>query len=282
MNSVNPMNGEGLLTAKLDRLINILKSMESAVIAYSGGVDSTFLLKAAVFSRIKVLAVTGLSPTISEQDFQDAGKLAEVLGVPHRVIETAELDNDEFVKNPPDRCYHCKTELFGRLRFVAESGGYRFVLDGSNLDDLDDWRPGRRAAAELAVRSPLIEARMRKKDVRELSRTFGLPTWDKPSSPCLSSRFPYGEPITLDALKRVESAEGFLKSLGFREFRVRHHGDTARIEIMEEDMPWMLDPGIRNSVAKKLKALGYRFITIDLEGFRSGRMNEGKLKEGGG
>lgn len=256
--------------------------MESAVIAYSGGVDSTFLLKAAAFSGIRLMAVTGFSSTMPEQDLRDAGKFAEALGVPHKVIETAELDNDDFVKNPPDRCYHCKIELFGRLRLIAESEGYRFVLDGSNLDDLDDWRPGRRAAAALDVRSPLIEARMRKQDIRELSRALGLPTWDKPSSPCLSSRFPYGERITLDGLKRVESAESFLRSLGFREFRVRHHGDTARIEIREEDMPVMLDPGVRTSVAEKLKALGYKFITLDLEGFRSGRMNEGKAKEGGG
>jgi len=217
--------------------------------------------------------VTGVSPTMPGQDFLDAREAAQLIGVPHRMIETSEIDKDDFRKNPPDRCYYCKSELFGRLRGIADAEGYRHVIDGSNLDDLDDWRPGRKAASEYRVRSPLVEAGLRKQDIRTLSRELDLPTWDKPSSPCLSSRFPYGEPITVDALKRVESAEEFLRSLGFRELRVRHHGDTARIELREEDISEMLRPEIRMLVTEKLRVLGYRFVTLDLEGFRSGKLN---------
>ncbi len=262
------------LTSQLGRLINILKEMESAVIAYSGGVDSTFLLKVAVLCGIRTVAVTGVSRTLPQQDLLDAKEGAVALRVPHMVVETSELEIDEFIKNPPDRCFHCKNELFGKLKDIAVSGGYRFVLDGSNLDDLDDRRPGRKAALEHRVRSPLIEAGMRKDDIRHFSRDLNLPTWNKPSSPCLSSRFPYGEPITIEALTRVESAEKFLKSLGFQEFRVRHHGDTARIEMKEEDINKMVTTEIRRSIAEKLRSLGYTFITLDLEGFRSGRLNE--------
>jgi uncharacterized protein len=247
--------------------------MESAVIAFSGGVDSTFLVKAAALSGIRALAVTGFSPTMPEQDLQDAEEMARSIGIPHRVIESAELEIDDFRKNPPDRCFHCKNELFGRLREIAVSEGYRFVLDGSNLDDLGDWRPGRRAAREHGVRSPLVEAGLAKEDIRSLSRELDLPTWDKPSSPCLSSRFPYGEPITREALKRVEAAERFLRSCGFREIRVRHYGDTAKIEVKEDDIPEMLKPEIRIPVIGKLRALGYTTITLDLEGFRSGKLN---------
>jgi uncharacterized protein len=258
----------------LDRLVAILRRMESAVIAYSGGVDSTFLLKAAALSGIRLLAVTGVSPTMPRQDRMDAEEMARTLGIPHTLIETSELEKEDFRKNPPDRCFHCKSELFSKLGCIAESGGYRYVLDGSNLDDLDDWRPGRRAALAYRVRSPLIEAGLRKQDVRDLSRALDLPTWDKPSSPCLSSRFPYGETITAEALARVESAEKVLRSFGFREFRVRHHGETARIEMREADIPRFLDSGIRVPVTTQLRALGYRFVTLDLEGFRSGRLNE--------
>lgn len=262
------------MTTPLNRLITILREMESAVIAYSGGVDSSFLLKAAALSGIRLMAVTGVSPTIPRQDFMDAKEMANTLGVPHTIIETSELEKEDFRKNPPDRCFHCKSELFAKLGCIAASEGYRYVLDGSNLDDLNDWRPGRKAALAHGVRSPLIEAGLRKQEIRELSLGLNLPTWNKPSSPCLSSRFPYGEPITAEALSRVESAEDILRSFGFREFRVRHHGETARLEIQEADIARFLDPAIRVPVTRRLRALGYRYITLDLEGFRSGRLNE--------
>lgn len=261
-------------TEKLKNLITILNKIESAVVAYSGGVDSTFLLKAASLSGIRTIAVTGFSPTMPKDDLEEAKKMAEVIGVPHMIIGTSELGIDDFRKNSSDRCFHCKNELFGRLKDVAELEGYRFVLDGSNLDDLDDWRPGRNAAIKHGIRSPLMEAGLGKKDIRGLSLELNLSTWDKPSSPCLSSRFPYGEPITVEALELVESAEKFLRSFGFREFRVRHLGDTARIEVKEEDIPRILIPQIRIPVTEKLRALGYKFITLDLEGFRSGKLNE--------
>jgi len=263
--------------SRMDRLISILKEMGSAVIAFSGGVDSTFLLKAAALSGMKALAVTGNSPTMPEHDLLDAKAAARAIGFPHMVIETSEMEKDDFRKNPPDRCFHCKSELFGRLREIAESEGYAYLLDGSNLDDADDWRPGRRAALEIGVRSPLMDAGLRKRDIRDLSRALGLCTWDKPSSPCLSSRFPYGESITVEALKRVEEAEKFLKSFGFRELRVRHHGDVARIELREEDIVRMLDPGLRTAVTERFRSLGYSFVSLDLEGFRSGKMNVAKI-----
>ncbi|HXX57871.1 MAG TPA: ATP-dependent sacrificial sulfur transferase LarE [Thermodesulfovibrionales bacterium] len=255
------------------RLRDIFTEMESAVIAYSGGVDSTFLLKAAVLSGIGTMAVTAVSPAMPGQDFRDAKDIARRLGVRHTIIESGELELAEFVKNPVDRCFYCKDHLFGRLKEIARSAGYRFVLDGSNLDDLHDWRPGRKAALKHGIRSPLIEAGLRKQDVRRLSRELSLPTWDKPSSPCLSSRFPYGETITREALKQVEAAETFLKSLGFQEVRVRHHRDVARIELKEQDIPKMLNPETRTAVREKLISLGYKFVSLDLEEFRSGRLN---------
>ncbi len=266
-------NQSPLIQAKLTPLINILAGMESAVVAYSGGVDSSLLLKAATLSPIRTKAVIGVSPTMPDQDLHDAKEMVRSLDVRYQVVETSELESDDFRENPPDRCFYCKDELFGKLKSIAESEGYRFVMDGSNLDDLDDLRPGRRAAVKHGVRSPLAEAGLRKTDIRELSRELGLPTWDKPSSPCLSSRFPYGEPITIGALKRVQSAEDFLKSIGFKELRVRHCGDTARIELADHDIPRMLQPELRAAVVGKLMEIGYKFVSLDLEGFRSGKLN---------
>lgn len=261
--------------AKLSALINILKKMESAVLAYSGGVDSTLLLKAIHLSGIKALAVTAVSETMPEDDFLIAKKMAEEIGVEHKIIKTTELKNKNFLRNPAGRCFFCKNELFGKIKKIAQKEGYGFVLDGSNLDDTDDWRPGRKAALKHSVRSPLIEAGLNKKEIRNISKKLKLPTWDKPSSPCLASRFPYGEEITGKALRQVAGAEKFLKSIGFIEFRVRHHGDIARIELRENDFKKLLSPGIKRAVIGKLKALGYKFISLDIEAFRSGRMNEG-------
>lgn len=265
---------------KFDRLTRILAEMGSAVIAYSGGVDSTFLLKAACLSGMRTLAVTGYSPTMPEDDLEEARRIAGIICVPHMVIETDELGVDSFVKNPVDRCFYCKDELFGKLKDIAVLEGYGFVLDGSNLDDLGDWRPGRRAASKHGVRSPLSEAGLTKEEIRTLSFELGLQTWDKPASPCLSSRFPYGEPISFEALRRVDAAEKFLRTFGFREFRVRHFGETAKIELKEEDIHIMLEPTVRNAITEKLKELGYKFVTLDLEGFRSGKLNITQKKTG--
>ncbi|KAF0145357.1 MAG: hypothetical protein FD156_927 [Nitrospirae bacterium] len=264
--------------AKLLALINILKNMESAVLAYSGGVDSTLLLKAMQLSGIRALAVTGVSETMPEHDFISAKKMAQKTGIEQRVIRTDELRIKNFMNNPPDRCFFCKNELFGKIKKIARKEGYSFMLDGSNLDDMDDWRPGRKAALKHGIRSPLIEAGLNKKEIRNISKKLKLPAWDKPSSPCLASRFPYREKITGKALKQVAKAEKFLKSVGFAEFRVRHHGDVARIELKGNDFKKLLSSGVRKTVTEKLKSLGYKFISLDLEGFRSGRMNEGLKK----
>lgn len=267
------MTIESLRTEGFPLLIHILRDIESAVVAYSGGVDSTFLLKAAATACVKTIAATAVSPTMPQQDLRDAEALAQAMAVTHVIIETSELDIPEFVRNPVDRCFYCKDELFKKLTEIALSHGCRFVLDGSNVDDLNDWRPGRKAAEKHGIRSPLIEAGLRKEDVRRLSRELKLPTWDKPSSPCLSSRFPYGVPITREGLKRVEEAETYLKSLGFKELRVRCHTDSARIEVREDDIPRMLAAEIRSAVREHLRSLGFRFVSLDLDGFRSGRLN---------
>jgi len=247
--------------------------MQSAVLAYSGGVDSTFLLKALQISGIKILAVTAVSETTPSGDFLTAKKMTSEFGIEHRVIKTEELSIEEFVNNTPDRCFFCKDELFKKLSDIASSEGYKFVLDGSNVDDTSDYRPGRMAAIKYNVRSPLIEAGITKEEVRKLSRQLGLSTWDKPSSPCLSSRFPYGQRITKEALRRVEKAEDFLRSLGFHEIRVRDHNGSARIEVGEDEIELLLMPEKRKIIPETLKSLGYKFVSIDLDGYKTGSMN---------
>ncbi|HTZ18393.1 MAG TPA: ATP-dependent sacrificial sulfur transferase LarE [Dissulfurispiraceae bacterium] len=261
-------------TEKYHNLIDILKEMQSVVLAFSGGVDSTFLLKALNDSGIKTLAVIACSETMPATELRHAMEMAASINVPCRTINTSELDNPEFASNPVDRCFHCKDELFTKLSKLAGAEGFDVVVDGSNSDDLSDWRPGRRAAAKHGIRSPLIEAGLSKNEIRALSRDMGLPTWSKPSSPCLSSRFPYGIEITREGLKRVEEAEEFLKTLGFSELRVRsHHGGLARIEVRASEINSLMDAKVRAKISSRFRELGFKHITIDIEGLRSGNLN---------
>jgi uncharacterized protein len=252
---------------KLDDLISILKDMESALLAYSGGVDSTFLLKAMQLSEIRALAVTAVSEITPHADFVTAQQTAEEIGIDHIVINTDELANEEFLKNSPERCFICKDNRFKLLTDRALSEGYAFVLDGSNIDDTTDFRPGSKAAKKHNVRSPLIESGFTKQDIRECSKPLGLSTWDKPSSPCLVTRFPFGQRITRASLKRVEQAEDFIKSLGFNIIRVRDHEGAARIEVAPDKIPLLLVPQTRKAISEHLKKLGYTFISLDPEGY---------------
>jgi uncharacterized protein len=220
------------------------------------------------------MAVIASSESMPEPDLRQAEELAALITVPYRVIITSELDNPEFAKNPVDRCFHCKEELFVKLFKIADVEGYAVVADGSNADDLSDWRPGRQAALRHGVQSPLIDLGFTKNEIREISRILGLPTWSKPASPCLASRFPYGMQITKDALKRVEHAESFLKGLGFVELRVRsHQNDLARIEVPRAELNALLDSNLREKISNRFRELGFRYITVDIEGFRSGNLN---------
>jgi len=269
---------ETTIAGKYDRLQAILTEMQSVLIAYSGGVDSTLLLKAAVeaLGPEKVVAATALSPSYPDSEQQEARKIASGLGVRHREFSTDELDDPHFAQNPPTRCYFCKRELMSKLRRIAEEEGMAAVAEASNADDVrSDYRPGLRAVRELGVRSPLVEAGLGKAEIREISRRLGLPTWDKPSFACLASRFPYGEQITRDKLERVEAAENVLRQMGFRQFRVRSHGAIARIELgVTEDWSGLLDGGRARELVGRLKELGFTYVTLDLEGYRTGSMNE--------
>jgi uncharacterized protein len=261
---------------KWARLKDLLRDMQSAVVAYSGGVDSSLLIKtASEVMGSNMLAVTADSETYPQTELIEAGEFARSLGVRHRILRTDELSTEEFVQNPPERCYYCKKELFSKLKQIADAESFSFVLDGANLDDLNDYRPGSKAAREFGVRSPLREAEFSKADVRSCARMLNLPVWDKPSLACLSSRIPYGTRITLPILKTVQSAEDHLHVLGFRQVRVRHHGQTARIEVGVHDFGRLLDPDTCSQVVSELKTLGYTYVCLDLEGYRTGSMNEG-------
>jgi len=259
---------------KWDRLRSLLREMKLAVLAYSGGVDSSVLLCAATeVLGPNLIAVTAISETYPPAELEPAKRFAASLGVRHRILATEEITRDEFSRNAPDRCYHCKQELFGKLRQIADAEGIAYILDGTNIDDLSDHRPGRKAAGEFSVRSPLAEAGLTKQEVRAVARRMDLPMWDKPSLACLSSRIPYGTPITLELLKNIQAAEDAIHALGIRQVRVRHHGDTARIEVEQDDLARLAAGDVRQQIVDVFKELGYVYICLDLEGYRTGSLN---------
>jgi uncharacterized protein len=264
------------LQSKYEQLRSILRDLESVAIGFSGGIDSTLLIRVATeVLGDKALAVIGRSETYPTREFEEAIQMAGSFGSRFRVVNTEETDNLKFRENPPDRCYFCKTELFGKLKSIADEEGIQWIADGTITDDLGDFRPGMKAKGEHSVRSPLLEAGFSKADVRALAFELNIPTWDKPSFACLSSRFPYGQGITKENLTKVDAAETFMRDLGFRFFRVRHHDDrTARLEIGLQEIQRLFDAALRDKIVAKMKELGFVYVTLDLQGFRSGSMNE--------
>lgn len=262
------------LQKKYTYLKNILASMKSVLLAYSGGVDSTFLLKVAHdVLRRNILAVTADSPTLPREELKFAAEMAKQLKVKHLVIETDEMRNKNFIKNDRDRCYWCKKDLFSKLNQIKEKENINCVLDGSNSDDRSDWRPGSLAAKELGVRSPLKEAKLTKDEIRRLSKRLSLPTWNKPQQACLSSRVPYGTKISKITLTKIENAEDILHKLGFTQVRVRSYGAIARIEVPKENITKLVNMAKQDGFLDVFKKIGYRYVTVDLEGYRSGSMN---------
>lgn len=265
---------------KWTRLNAMLKDMGSAVVAFSGGVDSAFLAAAAQRALgDRALAVTAVSASYATGELDRARALADRIGIPLEVVYTREMENPDYVKNDPDRCFHCKTALADKLDEVIQhcAGKFEYLLYGAIADDVGDYRPGMAAAESRGIRAPMVELGFTKADVRTLSKQWGLPTWDMPASACLSSRIPYGTPVTPEALHQIDRAEQFLKARGFAQVRVRHHEDIARIEVAPEDLARFFDGGTNEAVAHALKNIGYRYVTLDLQGYRTGSLNEALL-----
>ena len=263
------------LNAKEERLREIFRELDSVIVAYSGGVDSSYVayVANAELGR-RAVCITGQSASLPEYQRAEIESVVQKFGFQHEVIQTEELENPGYSANNPDRCFFCKDELYTKLESVARTRGVKCIVDGSTVDDLGDYRPGRRAASQHAVRSPLIEAGLTKSEVRELSRRATLPTWDKPASPCLSSRIAYGTTVTIERLNKVDRGEEILREFGFREFRVRHHDQLVRIEIAPAEMDRVLRKELIEELARRFRELGFKYVTLDLEGFRSGSMNE--------
>jgi uncharacterized protein len=267
--------GRVTAAAKEQRLLELLAGLDSVIVAYSGGVDSAYLACTATRALgDRALCVTGDSPSYPDHHREMALEIARDFSLRHEIIPTGELDNPSYRANPANRCYFCKQDLYGRLTALARARGIRYVVDGNNADDRGDYRPGRQAAREAGVRSPLDEAGLTKSEIRELSRRIGLSIWDEPASACLSSRIPYHDEVTEAKLRMVERAEQELRSLGFRHCRVRHHDAVARLELPREEMARVLEPDVADAIATALRTIGYRYVALDLIGYRTGSLNE--------
>ena len=273
-----PVTAERELLEKKELLFAGLRSLQSVLVAFSGGADSAYLAWAAhqVLGE-RAIAITALSPSFSAYDREQAAQFVAETNVRHEFIATREFENGSYVANNADRCYHCKTELFDKLKALRAQRGFATIAYGANTDDLCDFRPGHRAALESCVRAPLLEAGLAKAEIRELSRSAGLSTWDRPSSPCLSSRIPYGMPVTIESLSRVERAESVLREFGFRQFRVRFHGAAARIEIAPDELPRALEPELARALIEGVRRAGFATVRVDSEGYRQGSLNAGLL-----